>query len=486
MSSRARSRKTLYYGTFVHSRTITELDIITRGVIGVDDFGKIAFIHRCIESLEEVFSKFSEWEGVRVVQAPEGGFFFPGFIDTHIHASQYPNNGLFGSTTLLDWLEKYTFPTESSFSDLTTASTVYNRVVNCTLSHGTTTASYYTTIHVPATNLLSKICHKKGQRAFIGRVCMDVNCPDYYKDESVLTAVANTKATIDYIKSIDPNYEVVSPIVTPRFAVTCSGDMMCELGKLANEEHIPIQTHISENESEIDFVSKSFPGSGSYTKVYDDYRLLTPRTILAHAVHISGAEIKLIKSRGAGLSHCPVSNSALGSGMAKVRDWVDGGVNVGLGTDVSAGYSPSILEAARQALLVSRVLAQRKGVERYKLSVEEVLWFGTRGGARVMGLEEKVGGFEVGMEWDAILVGLGYVDEAGGEVVAGDEEGLVVGGVDLFKWQNDWKDRVSKWVYAGDERNNLGVWVGGRLVYERERGTLERLLGRNGGKEVYN
>ena len=320
---------------------------------------------------------------------------------------------------------------------------------------------------------------------------MDVNCPDYYHDESVSTAVANTKDTIEYIKSIDPNYEVVSPIVTPRFAVTCSGGMMSELGRLAKEQDIPIQTHVSENESETEFVNKSFPESGSYTKVYDDHGLLTSRTILAHGVHLSEEELTLIKSRGAGLSHCPVSNSALGSGVARVRDWVDQGVNVGLGTDISGGYSLSILEAARQALLVSRVLAQREGVERYKLSVAEVLWFATRGGARVVGLEEKVGGFEVGMEWDAVLVGLGSVDEVGEvglnkegvdgeEVVRGDGEGLGMERVDLFAWQEDWEDRVAKWVYTGDERNNLGVWVRGRLVYEKERGGVERLVYGNG------
>ena len=318
---------------------------------------------------------------------------------------------------------------------------------------------------------------------------MDVNCPDYYKDESVSAAVANTKDTIAYIKSIDPNYQVVSPIVTPRFAVTCSRDMMSELGKLAKEEDIPIQTHVSENESEIDFVNTCFPECGGYTKVYDDYGLLTPRTILAHAVHLSGEELKLIKSRRAGLSHCPVSNSALGSGVARVRDWVDEGVDIGLGTDVSGGYSPSILEAARQALLVSRILAQREGVERHKLSVAEVLWFATRGGARVVGLEGKVGGFEVGMEWDAVLVGLGGVNGVGEvgfdneeeqKVVVGNEQGLGMGGVDLFGLQNNWEDRVAKWVYTGDDRNNLGVWVGGRLVYQKDRRGLESLICRNG------
>lgn len=385
-------------------------------------------------------------------------------IDTHIHAPQFPIAGVFGSKTLLEWLDTYTFPTEASFKDLKRAKLVYERVVTRTLSHGTTTASYYATIHVPATNLLSAICFEKGQRALIGRMCMDCNSPEYYKDSSVGQAIKDTQCTIEYIKQIDPGYSLIRPIITPRFAIACSRNMMSELGKLAAKENLQIQTHISENEQEIDRVRKLFPECKSYADVYDNYGVLGPRTILGHAVHLSKEELALVKLRESKLSHCPVSNAGLGSGIARVRDMLDAGVDVGLGSDVSGGYSPSILEASRHALLASRLLAQREKEEdlrrRLKLQVEEVLYLGTLGGAKVVGLEGLVGNFVVGKEWDALLVQLHSVKE--------EEERLDQGLVELFDWQTKWEDRLAKWVYCGDDRNNLKVWVRGKLVYERK------------------
>jgi guanine deaminase len=359
-------------------------------------------------------------------------------IDTHIHAPQYPNSGLFGSSTLLDWLETYTFPVESGFGTQPTPGSkqeqkpeeapisalhIYDQVVSRTLSHGTTCASYFATIHVPATNALAALCHKRGQRAFIGRVCMDNPdfCPEYYKDLSAEDSLAATRDTIEFIHGLDPKGHLVKPIVTPRFAPTCSRHALTGLGELAASFTPPlhIQTHIAENKNEVALVRKLFPEAESYAAVYDRHNLLTPRTILAHAVHLSETERDLVNSRQAKISHCPASNAALGSGIAPVRAYLDKGITVGLGTDVSGGYSPSILEAARQACLSSRLLghvkdfvdgspaAEAKGEGREKLSVAESLYLATRGGAAVVGMEEKLGGFEVGMAFDAQLVQLG-------------------------------------------------------------------------------
>lgn len=302
---------------------------------------------------------------------------------------------------------------------------------------------------------------------------MDCMSPEYYKDESPDQAIEDTKKTIEYVKSIDSKYELVSPIITPRFAVSCTSELMSRLGKLAKEEKLPIQTHINENETEIELVQQLFPESKNYTDVYDVHGLLGPRTILAHAVHISKEELQVIKERGAKLSHCPVSNSALGSGIAKVRDMINSGVDVGLGTDVSGGYSPSVLEAGRQALLVSRLLEQSEKQAGLTLSVEEVLYLATLGGAKVVGLEQKIGNFEVGKEWDALLVGLQEVDSEEEEEEEEDFGRVVAEGpVDIFEDQTKWEDRVAKWVYGGDDRNCVGVWVKGRLVYEKQKGIV--------------
>jgi guanine deaminase len=347
---------------------------------------------------------------------------------------------------------------ESSLSDLEKARKVYKTCVSRTLSHGTTTAAYFATIDPSATNLLANICFSAGQRAFIGRCCMDSDLqPEWYRDVSPEQALADTQATISHIKSIDPNYDIVSPIITPRFAPSCSSSLLKGLGDLAKETGLPVQTHVSENVGEIQLVKELFPEYENYTAVYEGHGLLSDKTILAHAIHLSEEEATLIKARESKVSHCPASNSAITSGAARVRWLLNKGIDVGLGTDMSGGYSPSVLEAVRQASLVSRHVAMVEGDEA-KLSIEEVLFLATRGGAKVVGLN-TVGGFEVGMEWDAQLIGMREVDG---------DEGQDEGPVDIFGWET-WDERIAKWVFNGDDRNTLAVWVKGRLVHERRR-----------------
>ncbi|KAK3294085.1 uncharacterized protein B0H64DRAFT_325976 [Chaetomium fimeti] len=469
-------RNKLFLGLFIHSTALNELEYLHNTAVCVDGKGTIVAVEKdCDEdkAKQTVFPRLGWVEAeVEVVKAEEGQFFFPGFIDTHIHAPQYPNAGIFGDSTLMDWLDTYTFPLEASFSDLAKAHRIYNRVIRKTLSHGTTCAAYYATIHVPATNLLADLCHERGQRALIGRVCMDQTPPAYYRDESAEASLAATRASIAHIRALDPTHSLIRPIITPRFALSCTFPLLQQLGTLAAETGLPIQTHISENKTEITLVKQHFPRSltgaadDSYAGVYDAAGLLTARTVLAHAVHLTEGEAALVARRGAKVSHCPCSNSALGSGAAPVRRLLDRGIGCGLGTDVSGGYSPSVLEAARQAVLVSRHVVfmgeAGGGRERAKLSVEEALFLATRGGAEVVGLEGRVGWFGVGMEWDAQLVGLTVVREDG-EV----EEGDGGGDVDVFGWES-WPDRVAKWVYNGDDRNTKQVWVRGRVVHTRK------------------
>ena len=344
-------------------------------------------------------------------------------------------------------------------ADLALARRVYWRVVSQTLSHGTTTASYYATISVDATNLLTDICIAKGQRAFVGRVCMDtILSPETYRDPSVRDSLAATMACADYCSRVDPCRTAVVPIVTPRFAPSCTKELLSGLGAFAKEKNLPIQTHISENVREIELVRQMFPDSKDYADVYDTSMLLTPRTVLAHAIHLSPREISLLRERRCGISHCPVSNSSITSGEARIRHLTKEGIGkIGLGTDVSAGYSPSMLVAARHALLVSRHVAMKSGDDADKLSVKDVLWLATQGGAEVMGMGEKAGSFEVGKSWDAQFVSVGAVDSHG-------EGGF--GCVDLFGTES-LDEAVQKWFFNGDDRNTTAVWVRGRLVHTK-------------------
>lgn len=340
---------------------------------------------------------------------------------------------------------------------------------------------------------------QKGQRAFIGRVCMDNDLnPDYLRDESPEQAVEDTKATIAHIDSIDPNHALIAPIITPRFVLSCSSPLLSSLGALAKESNLPIQTHLSENTSEIALVRRQYPTHSSYSHVYDTHGLLTPKTVLAHCVHLSPEERILLKERRSKVSHCPVSNTSISSGLCPVRVLLDDGIDVGLGTDVSGGYSASILVAAREAAMVSRTLAaltaeepqsnekSPQGVDagneavakhstsakdRKKLSVEECLYLATKGGAKCLGLEQKVGAFEVGMEWDAQLVELDDAAEDGADEEGGEEEGGradagAAGPVELWG-RETWGEMVAKWLFCGDDRNTKKVFVRGRLVHER-------------------
>ncbi|KAL2866910.1 chlorohydrolase family protein [Aspergillus lucknowensis] len=488
---------TVFYGTFVDLPRVKPGEnhelAIHHGALWVSSAtGRIEGLDWSISSEEQLarLFKLNGWsDRVKIVRAREEAneFFFPGFIDTHIHAPQYPNSGLFGSSTLLDWLKTYTFPLESSMENLSTAQTAYNTVISRTLANGTTFASYFATIHVGATNLLATLCHARGQRALIGRVCMDNpdTCPSYYRDSDAAQSLAATRENIAHIRALDPEGRLVKPVITPRFAPSCTVDVLSGLGSLAGEHDPPlhIQTHISENKDEVELVKSLFPGFDSYAGVYEACSLLTRRTILAHAVHLTAGEMELIASRSSGVSHCPASNSALGSGIAPVRELLDKGVTVGLGTDVSGGYSPSILEATRQACLVSRLLKHATpstsedagmGKGREVLSVEEALYLATRGGAAVVDMADDLGGFELGMLFDVQLIRLGSavsspdaVQQRGATTSSASESV-----VDIFGWES-WREKVHKWVWTGNDRNVRSVWVGGVLVHSLDCG-LER------------
>jgi guanine deaminase len=303
---------------------------------------------------------------------------------------------------------------------------------------------------------------------------MDCLGPDYYIDESAEASLSATQETISHIEKIDPTNELITPIITPRFAPSCSRPLLDSLAKLSADKKLPIQTHLSENTSELELVKEMFPEEETYTHVYHSHKLLTARTVLAHAIHLSDKEIDLIKQQESKISHCPNSNINLTSGFCKVRKLLERNVDVGLGTDVSGGYSPSILDAVRQALGVSRSVAFLEKSSNHALSVEEGLYLATRGGAKCLGLEDKVGGFEVGKTWDVQLVGLNLIPELNedGNLEDGSDPAEYAGTpestVDVFGQTSDWADRIAKWVYTGDDRSTRLVWVGGRLVMKKD------------------
>jgi len=395
------------------------------------------------ESLDNLLSKY-KIEADSVISLSESQFLMPGLIDTHIHAPQFPNAGLALDLTLLDWLQRYTFPTEEKMSDLARAEEVYARCVRSTLDSGTTTASYFGTIHLEACILLAKICKSLGQRALIGKVNMDRNSPPTYCEDTE-ESLRSTNTFIEAIRKIES--QLIKPIITPRFVPSCSRDLMMELGKMAKNYDLNVQTHLSENLSEVQWVSQLEPDCQNYTDVYKKCNLLGPKTMLAHCCHLSEPEIKILATSGSGVAHCPNSNFSLKSGVCDVKRLWESGVKVGLGTDVAGGFSPSILNTMRMAVMASNTLTFSQGRSGFApLGFSDALYLATRGGAGLLDMEDDLGALEPGMQADMILVDMDAHNNTR-----------------LFGTEST-EDIVSKFVFLADDRNISKVWVAGKCV----------------------
>ncbi|KAJ7343327.1 hypothetical protein DFH08DRAFT_872372 [Mycena albidolilacea] len=455
----------VYYGSVISPVSLTSFKALPRCLLAVASTGNIDWIVEDVEdSMVQETMAAHGYIDVDVVCLREGEFLLPGMVDTHTHAPQVPNIGSGQQYELLDWLENITFPMESRFADLDFARRTYPLVVRRIIDSGTTTCSYYGSLHLEATKILAEIVNEYGQRAFVGKCNMDRNTPAHYIEPSAELSVSATKTLIAHIKQLPSHSHsaepLVQPILTPRFAISCSSSLLKSLGEVAaSDPNLRIQTHVSENPNEIAFTMSLFPESASYTGVYDASGLLRANTILAHAVHLNDEEIALIAERKAGISHCPTSNFNLNSGVAPIGLYLDRGIKVGLGTDVSGGYSPSILNAIQNASIASKVIAMQHRGEapapgafgNRQLSVASLLYLATLGGAEVCSLEKSVGSFSPGKSFDALVVSVR--NDAGNPAIWGSDSA-----------PRDLAGMLEQFFFTGDDRNISRVYVQGKLI----------------------
>jgi guanine deaminase len=346
-----------FYGPIIHSRSLAELQVMQQGLLGVDAAGRICFVLDLASVHEEqasaVLSVLRASAGAP--DAPElvelgSRMLIPGFVDAHAHAPQHAFTGTALDLPLLEWLERYTFPHETKFADVKHARKIYSRAVRNHLKHGSTTVSYFATIHNEACKVLVEVCREHGQRAYIGKVNMDRNSPETYCEETE-QSLCDTRSFVDHVLGLeDP---LITPVITPRFVPSCTPTLMRGLAKISDEHQLPLQSHLSENLAECEWVRSLHPDCTSYSDVYDKHGLYTSRSYMAHCVHCARPERDLVLQKEVGIVHCPNSNFTLASGVCNVREWLDEGHKVGLGTDVAGGYSPSILNAIRMARVAS-------------------------------------------------------------------------------------------------------------------------------------
>jgi len=321
-----------------------------------------------------------------------GKLILPGLIDSHVH---YPQTDIIAShgTQLLEWLNKYTFPTEAKFSDRSYADGVAEFFLDELLRNGTTTAMVMPTVHPQSVDAIFSAAKKRNMRLISGKVLMDRHAPDNlcdtpqsaYDDSRQLIEKWHRRGRLLYA-------------ITPRFAPTSSDDQLTRAGQLAAEyPDTYIHSHVAENHDEIAWVAKLFPWSKSYLDVYHHFGLLRERSLLAHGIHLDAADRHCLAQQGATLAFCPTSNTFLGSGLFDLRANHQQGIRVGLATDIGGGTSFSLLQTLSEAYKVQQLAGGH-------LPPLQGIYLATLGGAEALYLEDRLGNFLPGKEADFVVL----------------------------------------------------------------------------------
>jgi guanine deaminase len=317
-----------------------------------------------------------------------------GFLDSHVHFPQTPMIAAFGEQ-LLEWLNNYTFPTERKYADKAFAASVAKVFLNEQLKNGITTSCIYCTVFPQSVDALMEEAERLGMRIAAGKVLMNRNAPDYLLD-TTQTGYDDSKALIRKWH----NRGRLMYCITPRFAPTSTPDQLQSAGELWDEfPDCFMQTHVSENVDEVAWVKDLFPDRAGYLDVYDHHKLCRPRAVFGHGIHLTEAELGTMHGTGSAISHCPTSNFFLGSGYLDIWNAMNPNrrVRVGLGTDLGAGTSFSILLTLNEAYKAAQL-------NRQKLTGAHGLYLATRGTAHSMYIDDKVGSIAPGMEADIVVL----------------------------------------------------------------------------------
>ena len=377
-------------GDFIYSKSQTELEMIKDGFLLANEKEIIGLYTELPKEYKE--ERIEDYTGKLII---------PGFTDLHVHAPQYTFRGLGMNMELIPWLNTYTFPAEAKYADVNYAKKTYPRFVEDLKNSSTTRAGIFGTIHVESTKYLMDLIEESGVVAGVGKVNMDRNSPENLC-EGTEESLENTRR---WLSEIEGRYDRVFPILTPRFIPSCSDRAMEGLETICRETGLPVQSHLSENISEIDWVQELHPDTSCYAEAYDKYGLCgsMSKTIMAHCVHSdrSEKEMELLKKNQVWVAHCPESNMNLASGVAPIKKMMKENVRIGIGTDIAAGSKLSMFAAMADAIKASKLRWVYVDKEESPLTVSEVFYLATVGGGSFFG---KAGSFEKGYEFDAVVI----------------------------------------------------------------------------------
>src|SRR6056297_1808081 len=359
-----------------------------------------------------------------------------GFVDAHVH---YPQTAMIASwgKRLIDWLNTYTFPEEMRFADPAYAAEIAGRYLDLTLAHGTTTTVSYCTIHPASVTAFFEAAQARGLRAVAGKTCMDRNAPDGLRD-TAQSAHDDSRALLERWHGVDR----LSYAITPRFSPTSSPEQLEALGSLwAEHPDCLMQTHLSEQTDEIEWVRSLYPQARDYLDTYEAHGLLGARGLYGHAIHLTDRERDRLREVGAALIHCPTSNTFIGSGLFDMAARVAEGQRVGLATDTGGGSSFSMLRTMAAAYEIGQLTGTA-------LHPAQLLWLGTAGSAQALHMGHLIGTIAPGMEADLVALDLASTPAIAQR--AGRAEDM---------WE-----ALFPTIMMGDDRAISQVWVAGRAV----------------------
>ena len=426
----------VYKAHILYTKEQSRFEVLENGYVAVNANG-------CVSGVTTDIATFGDTKDAEIIDFGDR-LLIPAMNDVHVHAPQYRNQGIAMDMELLPWLQSYTFPEEMKFADQTYAERMYRLFVHDLLRFGTMRASVFATIHTESTRRLMQLFEEAGMGALVGKVAMNRNCPEGLS-ESVDNMIAGYKTLMmDEGKRKMENDALpllVRPIITPRFIPSCTPEMLRACGEIAKKYQLPVQSHLSENRDEIAMVAELEPDSSGYGDAYYRYGLFgqTP-TVMAHCVWTEGEELELMKRQGVMVAHCPTSNLNIASGLAPIRTFLDAGIHVGLGSDISGGHDLNIFRMMVYAIQVSKMCYQQNHDRKF-LSLSEAFWIATKSAGRFFG---RVGSFEPGYEFDALVI---------------DDSGLNHDHYSLLH-------RLERYIYLGDDRQIVRRFCRGKEITE--------------------
>ncbi len=438
--------QTLYLGEIWHTPTAPASALEEPALVAFEDGALVVDAAGVIVAVGEAAVLQRQFAAAAVVDF-RGRILLPGFVDAHVHFPQMDMIGSYGQE-LLGWLDAFTYPHEMTFSDPAVAAEAAGRFVTELLAHGTSLAAVYATSHLESATALLAEAERRGVRMIVGKVSMDRAAPAALLQDAAADARDN-RVLIESWHGRDGRLFVA---LTPRFALSCTEDLLASHGRLRQQyPDVYVQTHHAENQAEIAAVRQLFPADVHYLGVYDRFGLVGPRTVLGHCVHSEPAEVALMAQQGAAVAHCPSSNQFLGSGLFPLRRYRAAGVRVALGSDVGAGTSLAQLRTMGDGYKVQRLLGD-------DVTPAMLLYLATLGGAAALSLDHVTGSFAPGKEADFQVL-----DPRRSRLLA----------VRFNKGKGTIREEPEQRLFAlmalGDDRLTETVYVRGRRVYDASR-----------------